>query len=208
MRFNFKETYRNILPYKVRYNLSVYVNEFLTYKRIKNWNVQDTPFPRYLEIETLNRCNGKCAFCPVNATQPQREYKKMEETTFKKIIAELEEESWDGHISLFSNNEPFLDERIPEWLKYTDAHLPKAKVIVFTNGSVLTMDKFIECIKYTDQFVIDNYSLNNDVNNNLIEIKEYIDSHSEIKGVYFMMRKQDEVLSSRGGGGWHQIRVA
>ena len=41
-----------------------------------------------IEIETVNRCNGKCSFCPVNANEPQREYAKMSTELFYKIIQE------------------------------------------------------------------------------------------------------------------------
>ena len=35
-----------------------------------------------IEIETLNRCNNICPFCPVNVNQPQREYAKMPNELF------------------------------------------------------------------------------------------------------------------------------
>lgn len=40
-----------------------------------NWikNHYNLDFPTEIEIETINRCNGTCAFCPVNVNMPQRE---------------------------------------------------------------------------------------------------------------------------------------
>ena len=101
-----------------------------------------------IEVETLNRCNGKCSFCPVNALEPQRKYAKMSEQLFKKIIQELAEQNYSGTLSLFSNNEPFLDERIIDFYKYAREKLPGAKLSLFTNGSLLTLDKFKEIIVY------------------------------------------------------------
>lgn len=39
-----------------------------------------------IDIETINRCNGTCPFCPVNAKAEQRPYAKMSEDLFKKNI--------------------------------------------------------------------------------------------------------------------------
>ena len=62
------------------------------YNLIDNF-MKTTPTPLFnnIEIETVNRCNGTCSFCPVNKNQDPREYKKMPEELFKKIIKELKE---------------------------------------------------------------------------------------------------------------------
>lgn len=62
---------------------------------------------RHVEIETYNRCNGVCEFCPVSAKWESRPECKMDEGLFKKIINELEMINYDGRLALFSNNEPF-----------------------------------------------------------------------------------------------------
>ena len=43
----------------------------------------------HVEIETINRCNGICSFCPVNRKVDTREFKKMDKSVFEKIINEL-----------------------------------------------------------------------------------------------------------------------
>lgn len=55
------------------------------YNLIDNF-MKTTPTPLFnnIEIETVNRCNGTCSFCPVNKNQDPREYKKMPEELFKK----------------------------------------------------------------------------------------------------------------------------
>lgn len=183
--------------------------KYVTTKYLKQINIEnETPLFNYIEIETLNRCNGLCSFCPVNAKQPQRPYAKMEWSLFEKIIKELKELDYDGKINLFSNNEPFLDERILEWMKYTSECLPKAKLIMYTNGSMLNLDKFLETIKYTHKLVIDNYydTLDEEqVNHNLRPIYDYLQSHKELAyserrgGVIFSLRDKQEELTSRGG---------
>lgn len=153
-----------------------------------------------IEIETLNRCNGICPFCPVNANMPQREYHKMTMELFKKIIDNLEKMNFSGNISLFSNNEPLLDDRIIEFHKYAWEHLPKAKHCLYTNGTLLNLEKFKSLIQYLDFMTIDNYNDDLQVNDSLKEVYEYIQTHEEIKHkVNFWIRKQNEILLSRGG---------
>lgn len=158
------------------------------------------PILQEIEIETLNRCNGKCSFCPVNVTQPQREYAKMSKELFVKIIDELAENDYEGKISLFSNNEPFLDERIVEFHKYARKALPKAKFNLFTNGSLLDLEKFKEIVECLDTFTIDNYNDDLEVNKGLKEVWNYINENESYKEkVNFSMRLENEVLTSRGG---------
>ena len=44
-----------------------------------------------VEIETLNRCNNDCSFCPVNRHDDTREFHKMSENMFYNIIEQLED---------------------------------------------------------------------------------------------------------------------
>lgn len=154
-----------------------------------------------VEIETVNRCNGKCPFCPVNATQPQRKYAKMSEELFRKIIDELAEMNYSRGISIFSNNEPFLDERIIDFHKYANEKLPRAVFWLFTNGTLLTLEKFLAIMPYLDRLVVDNY--NDDLKINTPELQkvyDYIQEHKELrKRVKFWFRRENEVLYSRGG---------
>ena len=154
-----------------------------------------------IEIETVNRCNGICPFCPVNVNEPQRPYAKMTEELFRKIIDELADMNYTRGIALFSNNEPFLDERIIDFHKYANEKLPKAIFWLFTNGTLLTFEKFIEIMPYLDTLVIDNYNDNKEINSpELKKIYDYLQEHKELsERVEFDFRLQNEVLTSRGG---------
>lgn len=206
-RNTIKSIYYRVVPPKMRFLFEIARYRYFTDKYIHTLDIEKgLPLFQYIEIETLNRCNGKCTFCPVNVNQPQRPYAKMTWELFEKIIGELESYSYSGSINLFSNNEPFLDERILDWMRYTKEKLPDAKLIMFTNGSLLTLERFLETIKYTSHLHIDNYSDDNTVNKNLREIYDYIQKHPDLEGsanlegcVYFDMRKRDEKLTSRGG---------
>ncbi len=156
--------------------------------------------PMEIEVETLNRCNGTCPFCPVNVNMPQRKYAQMTAELFHKIIDELSELNYEGKISLFSNNEPLLDNRIIEFHQYAKEKLPKAYFSLYTNGSLLTVKKLQELVRYLDCIVVDNYNDNLKVNSELREVYAYLQEHNELKDkVNFSMRKKRVVLYSRGG---------
>lgn len=154
----------------------------------------------HIEIETINRCNGGCTFCPVSTKNDTRDYAKMSDELFFKIIGELEELKYDGRIALFSNNEPFLDDRIIDFQKYAKEHLPYARFHLFTNGTLLSLEKFKKIIPYLDELVIDNYNQKLELIPNNKKIVEYCEQHNELKEkVTVVLRKIDEVLSTRGG---------
>lgn len=153
-----------------------------------------------IEIETVNRCNGKCSFCPVNVNEPQREYAKMPTELFYKIINELTDRNYSERLSVFSNNEPFLDERIVDFYKYAREKLPNATLSIYTNGTLMNLDKFKEIVNYLDNMVIDNYNDDLEVLPNLKEIYEYLQEHKELLSkVNFVVRAQNQIRTSRGG---------
>lgn len=158
------------------------------------------PLFEHVEIETINRCNGKCDFCPVSVTHDIREKHVMEKSLFKKIIDQLAELEYSGRLATFSNNEPFLDSRIIEFNRYARENLPKARLHLFTNGTIMNLEKFQEIIQYLDELIIDNYNQNLKLNKNSRDVKAYCEQHPElIKKVTIVTRKEHEILTSRGG---------
>lgn len=170
------------------------VGEFV--KEVKD----ETPLFKLVEIETINRCNGVCEFCPVNVKDDPREKHIMSEELFYSIIGQLEEFNYQGRISLFSNNEPFLDERILDFSKYMREHLPGARIHMFTNGTLLTLEKFKSIIPYLDELIIDNYTQDLHLIKPAQEIKAYCEEYPELtEKVSIVLRKPKEILTSRGG---------
>lgn len=171
------------------------------YNLIDNF-MKTTPTPLFnnIEIETVNRCNGTCSFCPVNKNQDPREYKKMPEELFEKIIKELKEINYNGAIALHSNNEPLLDKEICNYANYARKELPNSYIYLYTNGTLLTIDKFCELITNLDLLVIDNYNDNIQFIEPVKEIFNYCIQHPELKKkVRIDMRLQNQILTSRGG---------
>lgn len=174
----------------IRFSIQSYMEEL----------AKDVPLFQHIEIETYNRCNGVCSFCPVSIENEKRPLMKMEESLFQKIINQLSQMDYGGSLAIFSNNEPFLDERIVSFNRYARDKLPKAHMYLFTNGTVLQLDDFIEIMSYLDEIIIDNYNQELKLIPPIKRIVEYCEEHSKLKEkVTVVMRKPVEVLTSRGG---------
>lgn len=160
---------------------------------------KEEPF-NHVEIETINRCNGNCSFCPVSRQKDTREYQIMEEGLFQSIIDQLAELQYHGRLALFSNNEPFLDPDILPRHQYARKKLPNARMHLFTNGTLLTIEKFKELMLYLDELIIDNYQQDLELIKPCREIVSYCEEHPDFKKrVTIVLRKPQEILSSRGG---------
>lgn len=158
------------------------------------------PLFSHLEIETVNRCNGSCDFCPVSMQNERRKFCEMTDGLFEKIITELGEIDYNGKLALFSNNEPLLDAKITERHRMAREKVPNARIHLFTNGTLLTLDKFVELIQYLDELIIDNYRQDLKLIRPCEKIAEYCEGHPELrKKVTIVLRKPKEILSSRGG---------
>jgi len=181
----------------------IFVNAPKIKKIIRDfYHIQDsqgTPLFHAVEIETINRCNGICPFCPVNRNNDTRTLHKMTWTLFQKIIDELNKLNYIGNLAIYSNNEPFLDERIVEFVRYAREALPNANIYLFTNGTLLTLEKYKEIIPYLDYLHIDNYSDNFELIKPVKQIYEYSRRNQESEKAVIYLRKQNEVLTSRGG---------
>lgn len=181
-------------------NLKQQKNYFDAVKAYVEEAIKEVPLFRLIEIETYNRCNGVCEFCPVNKNNDTRKECFMEESLFYKIVSELEMLNYDGRVALFSNNEPLLDERIFDFSKYLREHVPKAQIHMYTNGTLFTIDKFKKLILELDELIIDNYSQNLKLIKPVEEIRKYCLEHSElINKVTIAVRKPKELLLTRGG---------
>ncbi len=159
-------------------------------------------WPHEIEIETINKCNGICSFCPVNIRDDIRRKEIMSETLFMKIVDELHDLDYSGRIALFSNNEPLLDKRIIKFSEILRKEVPKAQIHMFTNGTLLSIDIFSELIKYLDELIIDNYDQELLLIPQVKKIKEYVEDLNDLqirKKVKILLRKPNEFLSSRGG---------
>jgi len=160
--------------------------------------ITEQPFLYSIEIETINRCNNDCPFCPVNVHDDIRERKVMDEKLFRKIIDELSEVNYSGYISLFSNNEPLLVCGIYDFLVYAKEKLPLATHALYTNGTLLNKKKYKKLTENLNYLVIDNYNDDMILNENIQEIYEDASINDNGCVVNVAIRKKHQILSTRG----------
>jgi radical SAM protein with 4Fe4S-binding SPASM domain len=184
--------------------LRTYFLDLFNYKNVFNEiNSQiemGIQLPKSIEIETINRCNGLCSFCPINKNLDERDLTIMDENLFKKILSQLKEINYSGNIGLYSNNEPFLDKRIVRFIKMAKEALPNAYHFLFTNGTILTLENFVDVMDYLDLLIIDNYNDDLEMIAPVKKIYDYCLEHNEYqKKVEIDLRLQNQILFSRGG---------
>ena len=160
------------------------------------------PYPLNIMIETINRCNGKCEFCPANTRDEKRTLKKMSENNFYEIIRQLKEIDWHGKLFMCINNEPFIDKRIIDFSRYAKSELSDIKIVIITNGTLLDEKLFDSLVGVIDQITINDYSENYRFSNNnkslIKHIKQNYDFFNSMR-ITFNRRYSKEILATRAG---------
>lgn len=95
-------------------------------------------YPRLVAIETTNRCNAKCPFCPNNALK--RDRRSMDDDLFEKLIDDCKAFPLPA-IEPFLNGEPFVDSKIIDRMRHIRRELPNTKLRIYTNGYALRPKK-------------------------------------------------------------------
>lgn len=158
---------------------------------------------RDVEIETVNRCNGSCSFCPVNASSDSRSMATMTDGLFERIISELSALHYDGLIGLSSNNEPFIDKNIISRIRLCRIACPQARLYLYTNGTLINGETVLNAIRAgLDKMVIDDYSDDLVLSAHARSIVETLDRPENgwaASKVEVVIRKRNEVLRNRAG---------
>jgi radical SAM protein with 4Fe4S-binding SPASM domain len=158
---------------------------------IRKLRKNSSDFPQIIQIMTNTGCNYKCDFCPNKDIH--HSYKKMTIELFCKILNDIPED-WEGFLMLFSQNEPLLDERLPELLKLTKTKLVRCKIEIQTNGSLLNKNLIEQVLPYVDILKVNDYSNNFKVIN---KIEKY--NLKDKKLVLVKRYPKQEILSNRAG---------
>lgn len=154
----------------------------------------------FVGVETINRCNGKCSFCPVSVGNDIRHFELMDEEMYKRIVDQLAEIDYSGIFATYLNNEPFLDHRIEELNRYAREKLPKARIVLYSNGTLLTIERFLNIIDYLDELIIDNYNQELLLNKESRQLVDYCKNRLDLmKKVTIIILQEDQIRTSRGG---------
>lgn len=112
----------------------------LTLPNIQKWmKTRDDLFPMILQVQTINRCNAACGFCPYPYTIHLQDKLVMDDALYSKIVEECVCEPDLHDFVPMSKNEPLLDvkmeDRVAQFKSKAQAH---QLVEIVTNGSPLT----------------------------------------------------------------------
>ncbi|MCL2254655.1 MAG: radical SAM protein [Lachnospiraceae bacterium] len=160
------------------------------------------PQPLIVNIETLNRCNGDCSFCTANRKDEKRPYKRMDENLFYRIVDQLTEWDYKGHLTLYGNNEPYLDTRIVDFHRYCREQLPDSYIFLSTNGSLMNIEKLKEIAPFINQLIINNYCEDMKLKPNIKAVLKYVkDNPDEFRDldILIQIRYAKAVLTNRAG---------
>ena len=97
-------------------------------------------FPLTLLVQTQSFCNGRCSICPYPTVSKKLPQGRMEWDLFKKIADEAAAEPLLSSVVFELHNEPLLDERIFDCVRYIKSVGSSKSVAVITNGELL--DRF------------------------------------------------------------------
>jgi hypothetical protein len=178
------------------------INDFIS----RYYSATIGAMPQAIEIETINRCNNVCSFCPVNRMNDKREYMRMSDALVERLAKDLEASRYGGLLALFSNNEPLLDKRITDICGLFRRSAPGAHLYIWTNGLLLTEEIYLKLFDAgLDELVIDNYSDEAGLIEPVAELLKGVNSMRGRRAERFrsrtrvMLRKKTEVLTNRAG---------
>jgi radical SAM protein with 4Fe4S-binding SPASM domain len=112
----------------------------------------------------------------------------MKEETFEHILRQLA--SFDGYIHLYLRNEPLLDKRIARFAQLAKERT-KARIVIQTNGSLLTGDLAAELARFATVIVNDYTS-----DHRILALARGWNKHANI---VLAARNEGEILSNRAG---------
>lgn len=97
------------------------------------------PTIQNVQVQTISWCNRSCEFCPSQKFPRKLELISLE--TYQRVLDELAAIGFAGRFSPFLQGEPLLDKRLPELVAMARKTLPRAKLLIQTNGDALTVEK-------------------------------------------------------------------
>lgn len=116
----------------------------MDYKQIINNNMI-----KHIQIQTIDSCNSKCITCPHKDLKHSG--KEIDDKLFEKIIQEIKIAIDENKIisypiiRLYLHNEPLLDNKLFDRIKYLRQEIPDCLIKITTNGFLMN--------KYKDEIV-------------------------------------------------------
>lgn len=103
-------------------------------------------FPHVVQVQTINRCNAACEFCPYPTTVALEPKRVMTDDLWTRIIIQCAQEPSMVALVPMSKNEPTLDAKLDARIaEFAKIRLPHQILEVVTNGSTLTPER-VACL--------------------------------------------------------------
>ncbi len=169
---------------------------------LKHYFEENGSFPIFKQvlIETRTDCNNHCPFCPHSFNK--KELGIMEWETYCRIIDDLYSIGYNGRIALMLSNEPLLEERLVEMIRYAKKKSQRFFLDITTNGKLLTIE-FVDKLFAAglDNININDYRGDRDKNPNKLtgKLQEIYDAYDNNPKITFQFRRTDEQLPNYGG---------
>ena len=93
-----------------------------------------------VEVETHSYCNRRCDYCPNVVGDRLGPNIRIKPAIWHKLLRDLAEVDYSRYLILNSYNEPLYDRAILERVAEARAALPRARIMIYTNGDYLTPD--------------------------------------------------------------------
>ena len=141
-------------------------------KNLDKWRASHAElFPVVLQVQTINRCNGKCGMCPYPYTVHLEKREVMDDALYSKIIHECAAETDFCELVPMVQNEPLLDVKLEDRIaEFKSIAKPHQAVEIVTNGTGLTPARFEKLVKSgLDTITISLSAFTEETYNKLIE---------------------------------------
>lgn len=153
-----------------------------------------------IHIETVNYCNGKCTFCPINKINREIEY--MPEDVLERILFEIKRINFSGRVIMHGLNEPFVDPRAGVIIRKIKEAAPNCKIQVTTNGKLLSYEKFLEIKDLVDIMYINVYSDDLSIPEEIQKIVDFVNANPVYLNVVSVYPRHDtDILCQHGSYG-------
>lgn len=91
-----------------------------------------------VEVETHSYCNRRCDYCPNVVGDRLGPNVRIKPAIWEKLLRDLAEVGYSRFLVLNSYNEPLYDRAILDRIAEARAALPRARIMIYTNGDYLT----------------------------------------------------------------------
>lgn len=159
-------------------------------------------FPVFQQVlvETRTDCNNNCPFCPHAFNKKSLGIMTWE--CYITIIDQLVSIGYNGRVALMLSNEPLLEDRLEDMIKYAKSKSQRLFIDITTNGRLLTVELLDKLFSIgLDNININDYRGDRDKNpekwSSNIELVH--DAYGNNPKVYFKKRSFDEKLPNYAG---------